>query len=93
MGMQVVRVHIPGDALIASAQKTFGVMRRSGAAISNFLLPLPGALGSVRRDQNPLTFEWIESAMGVINRIKHEEALSLGNVLFEHIQTAQFMDF
>ena len=50
----VVRVFVAGDAGITRAQETVRVVRGQGLFCRRFLRPLPGALGAMRRNQNPL---------------------------------------
>jgi len=48
VGAAIIRITIAGDARVARAQETVGIVRRQRFRGDGLLLALPGALGAVR---------------------------------------------
>ena len=55
VGTGVIRIRVAGDPGVARAQETVRIVGRQGLFCRRFLRPLPGALGAMRRNQNPLS--------------------------------------
>ena len=55
VGTGVIRVGVAGHPGVARAQETVRIVGRQGLFCRRFLRPLPGALGAMRRNQNPLS--------------------------------------
>ncbi len=69
-GAGVVRVFIAGHAGIAGAEEAVGIVRWQGLLGRRLLRALPRTLGTMGRNQDPLSGQRIVSAMGVIDRVK-----------------------
>ena len=72
----VVGIAFAVDARVPGAQVAAGVVGRPRGAVDGLLLPLPGALGAVRRYQHPVAAERIVAAVRMVGRIEHDRALS-----------------
>ncbi|CCJ97409.1 hypothetical protein BN130_4011 [Cronobacter malonaticus 507] len=70
IGAGVLRVFIPGDTRVAGAEKTIGIVLRQRLFRRRLLRPLPGALGAMRRNQNPLSGQRVITTVRMIHGVK-----------------------
>src|SRR5262249_36119654 len=69
--VRIVRVALAARARVAGAEIAAGVVGRALLRRALLDLPLARALGAVRRDQHPLTAQWVIAAVGMIAQVKH----------------------
>ena len=72
VGLRVVGVDLAADARVARAQVAAWVMAGTGCVVDVFLLALPGASGTMGRDQNPAVLQRVVAAMRVFGGIEHD---------------------
>jgi hypothetical protein len=61
---------------VSRTQVTLGIVSGTFFRGNTLNLTLPGSLGAVRRNKNPLTSEWIVTAMRMVKRIEGHQISS-----------------